>query len=95
MDRIIKHVQIKHAFDDVAPSEADSDADVPSATNNGVVPIDVTISESGGGYMLEWNGDDPRHCGDDWFEDLSNAEAAAEERFGIASEDWESPEEDY
>jgi hypothetical protein len=60
--------------------------------------VDVRIVSDGSGYVLEWaarssatNRDPkPPKTGDLWYERLADAEAAAEDIFGLTADDWEA-----
>ena len=59
--------------------------------------LDVTIEAEGGGYLLIWTARPSETCrelgppktGDTWHETVENAEAAAQESFGIEKHHWE------
>jgi hypothetical protein len=60
--------------------------------------LDVTIEQEDNGYLLIWTARSsdtspesvPPKAGDSWHKSVEDAEAAAQEWFGIEREDWAS-----
>ena len=64
-------------------------AAVPLPTPEVVVTLDLALVEDApGSYILEWEGPCDEHSGDLWYPSLEAALVAAEEQFGIGSQEW-------
>jgi len=91
MARIIKQLNgLQHSFgQDASDGWENDEAPEPPRSAKRTVKVDVWIEQVDGGYVLQWDGGDPAHSGDMWYEDLDYAEHGAEELFGIGPDDWE------
>ncbi len=57
--------------------------------------LDVTIEADPGGYLLIYcSREEDGFAFDDWFENLADAEKAAQEKFGIGTDRWEVVQDD-
>ena len=80
---------VPHTFGGEAPDGwLPSGAARPLSTPETQVLLDVEIVATGGGFILQWSGPAPEHCGDLWFADLADADAAAADHFGLGATDW-------
>ena len=52
------------------------------------VLLDVEIQQITGGYLLIYASQDGKFRADSWYEAMVDAEAAANEWFGISAEQW-------
>lgn len=53
-----------------------------------LVTLDFEIQTTDEGYLLIWQGAEPRHCGDTWHASVQDALAQAKWWFGIDPEEW-------
>jgi hypothetical protein len=54
-----------------------------------LMSFDFAITDDGNGQcLLIYRSKNGRYFGDDWYETLERAYAAAEQRFGIARDEW-------
>jgi hypothetical protein len=65
-------------------------AAMPEPTPTSDVALNITIESDGAGYLLCWVSPDRTVAGDLWYQDLTDAEQAATENFGVAHDQWQT-----
>ena len=65
-------------------------AAIPKRTPTHDVALNITIEFDGAGYNLCWVSSDRTVAGDLWYQDLTDAEQAATENFGVAHDQWQT-----
>ena len=90
MISVLKQAHVRRTFDREEsagwiPPHAPMAPRAPERT----VDLLVQIERRDDGFVLQWIGPAPEFCGDHWYVDLAYAEHAAEELFGIGSDQWE------
>ena len=84
-----RQTRVKYTFGgDDASGWLPPGASPPQRTPEHTVMLDVTLEAIEDGYILAWHGPAPEYSGDNWYADLSSAEAAAQELFGVRAGDW-------
>ena len=65
-------------------------ATTPMPTPSRDVALNITIESDGAGYLLCWVSSDRAIAGDLWYQTLADAERAATEDFGVATDQWQT-----
>lgn len=89
MYRVIRETHVNHTLGgERASGWIPRQALSPPRTPEWRAHLHISIDEVEGGYILKWQGPTAHESGDHWYSELPYAEHAAEELFGITSDDW-------